>query len=72
MARGPGSDSPGPAATVTAAWLAALNGNETRMNQCFARLQEFLGYGPLPDGTRSVESAIALITGLFGYGVRRR
>ena len=38
------------------------------MNQCFARLQEFLGYGPLPDGTRSVESAVALIVGLFGYG----
>ena len=28
----------------------------------------FGDYGPLPDGTRSVESAVAMMQGLFGYG----
>ena len=31
-------------------------------------LAEVGDYGPLPDGSRSVESAVAMIRGLFGYG----
>ncbi len=57
-----------PAARVTAAWMAALVGNESLLSDHVAALAELGDYGPLPDGTRSVESAIALIGGLFGYG----
>ena len=58
----------GPAARVTSAWMAALVGDETALADHLAALDEFPDYGPLPDGTRSVESAVAMIQGLFGYG----
>ena len=57
-----------PAAGVTAAWMAALSGDEDGLAAHLQALEEFREYGPLPDGTRSVESAIAMIQGLFGYG----
>ncbi len=56
-----------PAARVTSAWLAALVGNEAVLADHVAALVELGDHGPLPDGSRSVESAIALIDGLFGY-----
>ncbi|MFI5428555.1 hypothetical protein [Aeromicrobium sp. UC242_57] len=31
-------------------------------------MRAFNAHGPLPDGSQSVESAIAMINGLFGYG----
>ena len=65
---GPPSVSTSPAALVTAAWMAALVGNEAVLADHFAALAELGDYGPLPDGSRSVESAVALIGGLFGYG----
>jgi LuxR family maltose regulon positive regulatory protein len=67
-ALGPPSISSDPAACVTAAWLAALTGDEVGLAGYLEALEEFRDYGPLPDGTRSVESAIAMIQGLFGFG----
>ena len=48
--------------------MAALSGDEAALAAHLGVLEEFRDYGPLPDGTRSVESAIALIQGLFGFG----
>src|SRR4029077_7872428 len=50
------------------AWMAALFGQEEKLNKLLTELEEFPDVGPLPDGARSVESAIAMIRGLFGYG----
>lgn len=57
-----------PAAAVTAAWMAALSGQEEKLNKLLTELEEFRDVGPLPDGARSVESAIAMIRAQFGYG----
>ena len=57
-----------PATAVTASWMAALSGDEAALTAHLGVLEEFRDDGPLPDGTRSVESAIALIQGLFGFG----
>ena len=57
-----------PATAVTASWMAALSGDEAALAAHLEVLEEFRDYGPLPDGSRSVESAIALIQGLFGFG----
>ena len=48
--------------------MAALSGDEAALAAHLEVLEEFRDYGPLPDGSRSVESAIALIQGLFGFG----
>jgi transposase len=45
-----------PAAGVTAAWKAGLSGDEATLAAHLATLDECRDYGPLPDGTRSVES----------------
>ncbi len=57
-----------PAATVTAAWVAAMTGDQAALAAHLSALHEVQDYGPLPDGSRSVESAIAMIRGLFGFG----
>ena len=57
-----------PAAEVTAAWMSALTGDEGALTMHLEALQDYRDLGPLPDGTASVESAIALVQGLFGYG----
>ena len=57
-----------PAAGVTAAWVAAMSGDEAALGAHLAALDEFRANGPLPDGSRSVEAAIAMIQGLFGFG----
>ena len=57
-----------PTAGVVAAWMAAFVGDETSLAESLEALESFRDHGPLPDGTRSVESAIAMIHGLFGYG----
>ncbi|MDZ5661753.1 LuxR C-terminal-related transcriptional regulator [Nocardioides sp. S-58] len=67
-ALGPSPDGAPPAATVTAAWLAALIGDESTLEASLTALRDHRDHGPLPDGTRSVESATAMIEGLFGYG----
>jgi len=65
---GPSSVDGDPAARVTAAWMAALSGDRSALAEHLAGLEEFKELGPLPDGTRSVESAIGMIQGVFGYG----
>jgi LuxR family maltose regulon positive regulatory protein len=65
---GPSTHASDPAAGVTAAWVAAMSGDEAALAAHLAALQELRDYGPLPDGSRSVESAIAMIEGLFGFG----
>jgi LuxR family maltose regulon positive regulatory protein len=67
-ALGPPSIASDPAAGVAAAWMAALYGDEEGLTDHLKLLEAHRDYGPLPDGTRSVDSAIAMIQGLFGYG----
>jgi LuxR family transcriptional regulator, maltose regulon positive regulatory protein len=55
------------AAVVTAAWMAALSGEQEEMRRRLAQLSIVSDNAPLPDGTKSVESAVALIRGLFGF-----
>ena len=64
---GPEAPSTSPAARVTAAWMSALVGNESALGEHLAALADIGDHGPLPDGTRSVESAVALIRAIFGY-----
>ena len=56
-----------PAATTTAAWMAALSGNEIELQGRLAALDAMTGTDPLPDGTRSPRSALVLVRGLFGF-----
>jgi LuxR family transcriptional regulator, maltose regulon positive regulatory protein len=56
------------ATIVTAAWMAALSGQKEEMDRRLDQLNNVSDDIPLPDGTRSVESAVALIRGLFGFG----
>jgi LuxR family maltose regulon positive regulatory protein len=53
---------------VTAAWMAALSGDQEEMNRRLAQLSQLPQNVQLPDGTKSVESAEVLIRGLFGFG----
>jgi LuxR family maltose regulon positive regulatory protein len=57
-----------PAEAVTAAWMAALFGDEAGLARHVQSLEGYADYGPLPDGSRSVESALCVIAGMFGYG----
>jgi LuxR family maltose regulon positive regulatory protein len=56
------------ATNVTAAWMAALSGQREEMDRRLAQLNTVSDDVALPDGTRSVESAVALIRGMFGFG----
>ena len=58
----------GAATNVTAAWMAALSGQREEMDRRLDQLSTLSDDAALPDGTRSVESAVALIRGLFGFG----
>ena len=62
-----GSIDAGPAARVTAAWMAAIVGDEPALLDHLHALEGMEGLGPLPDGSHSVESSVAQIRGLFGY-----
>ena len=64
----PSTHAKDPAAGVTAAWVAAMSGDEAALAMHLAALREFEDSGPLPDGSKSLESAIAMIEGLFGFG----
>ncbi len=66
-ALGPTSIVSDPAMRVTAAWLAAMSGDEEALTAHLTALEEFKDLGPLADGTHSVESAMAMIRGVFGY-----
>jgi LuxR family transcriptional regulator, maltose regulon positive regulatory protein len=52
---------------VTAAWMAALSGNQEEMDRWLSQLNNASDHVRLPDGTKSVESVVALIRGLFGF-----
>jgi len=52
---------------VTAAWMAALSGERAELSERLAQLSQVTHPVPLPDGTKSAESAVALIRGLFGF-----
>jgi LuxR family maltose regulon positive regulatory protein len=56
------------ATIVTAAWMAALSGDHDKLSRRLAQLDITEHRGRLPDGTKSAESAAALIRGLFGFG----
>lgn len=56
-----------PAAMVTGAWLGALTGDQPEMRRRLAGLESMTDDVPLPDGTRSPQSALTLIRGLFGF-----
>jgi LuxR family maltose regulon positive regulatory protein len=50
------------------AWICALGGRNEESAR-FVRLAESIGHeGPLPDGTSSVESGVAILRASFGYG----
>jgi LuxR family transcriptional regulator, maltose regulon positive regulatory protein len=50
------------------AWICALGGRSEESAR-FVRLAESIGHeGPLPDGTSSVESGVAILRASFGYG----
>jgi LuxR family transcriptional regulator, maltose regulon positive regulatory protein len=57
-----------PAALVTSAWMALVAGDEASLNGLLLALSDVEDDSPLPDGTRSVESAVALLQGMSGYG----
>jgi LuxR family transcriptional regulator, maltose regulon positive regulatory protein len=57
-----------PAALVTAAWVAGLSGNEESFHEFMGQLAGVPGDDQLPDGTRSLESAVALLRSMFGFG----
>jgi LuxR family transcriptional regulator, maltose regulon positive regulatory protein len=59
---------PNTATIVTAAWMAALSGQKEEMDRRLDQLSTVSDDVALPDGTRSVESAVALIRGMFGFG----
>jgi LuxR family transcriptional regulator, maltose regulon positive regulatory protein len=63
---GPGDRSP--PARVTAAWMAGLVGDEQATARHLHALEGMEDYGPLPDGSRSVESAMAQMRAWFGFG----
>jgi hypothetical protein len=57
----------GPALTLTAAWVAALTGNQVEMRRRLQILASTLDDSPLPDGTTSPQSALVLIRGMSGF-----
>ena len=52
---------------MAAAWIALARGEEAELRGLLRELAEAPDIGVLPDGTRSVESAVALLHGMTGY-----
>ena len=52
---------------VTSAWMAAVSGQKEEMDRRLMQLSDISDGAALPDGTKSVESVVAMIHGLFGY-----
>jgi len=50
------------------AWISALYGEREESERFLALAEGGSQEGPLPDGTASVESGVALVRGVFGYG----
>ena len=50
------------------AWIHALYGDREESGSFLVLAEDSSYEGPLPDGTASVESGVALVRGIFGYG----
>jgi LuxR family transcriptional regulator, maltose regulon positive regulatory protein len=50
------------------AWIHALYGDREESESYLVLAEDSSYEGPLPDGTASVESGVALVRGIFGYG----
>ena len=48
--------------------MSLVRGDEASLNGLLLGLEHLGDDGPLPDGTHSVESAVAMIKGMGGYG----
>jgi LuxR family transcriptional regulator, maltose regulon positive regulatory protein len=57
-----------PALILVKAWLSALYGRREESETFLELAEGFPLKGTLPDGTASVESGVALVRALFGYG----
>jgi LuxR family maltose regulon positive regulatory protein len=57
----------GPAVAVTAAWVAALTGDQVEMRRRLQELESMVDDSPLPDGTKSPRSAWFLVRAMFGF-----
>ena len=56
------------ALALVKAWNSALQGQREECERLLALAESISYEGKLPDGSASVEAAVALIRGLFGYG----
>jgi LuxR family transcriptional regulator, maltose regulon positive regulatory protein len=56
-----------PAVALTAGWVAGLLGEPEAMERWLVTVERAADDGPLPDGTASLESGVAIIRGLLGY-----
>jgi LuxR family transcriptional regulator, maltose regulon positive regulatory protein len=60
-----------PLAVHSAAWVAALSGDQESVRRCLPAVITGEHDGPLPDRMRSLEFSAALLDGLFGFnGIR--
>lgn len=57
-----------PVLSLTAAWCSALVGDVDEAERWLAAARIGTVDGPLPDGARSLDSGIALVTAMFGLG----
>jgi LuxR family transcriptional regulator, maltose regulon positive regulatory protein len=57
-----------PVLSLTAAWCSALVGDVDEAARWLAAARRGTVDGPLPDGARSLDSGISLVTGMFGLG----
>ena len=56
------------ALALVEAWMCALVGRREETERFLTLAEGIHHEGPLPDGTASVESGVALVRGVFGYG----
>jgi LuxR family maltose regulon positive regulatory protein len=56
-----------PPAALTAGWVAGLIGQPEEMERWLGLAELGAGSEPLPDGTASLESGVAMVRGLMGY-----
>jgi LuxR family maltose regulon positive regulatory protein len=56
------------ALVLVKAWISALYGRREETERFLALAESVPHEGPLPDGTASVESGVALVRGVFGFG----
>jgi LuxR family maltose regulon positive regulatory protein len=57
-----------PLLAVTLAWVGALSGHPNEVRKWLPVAERGRHHGPLPDGHSSLESSIAMLEGVFGFG----